>query len=182
MRPSPIPSLRTVLAIAAALLAPGCSNQSLIQSPKGSADAETAKFEPIRDIPIPAGSSLDNDRSLILSNEKEWTGRLVLKADPTMPKLFAYYAQHMRSFGWQPVASIMGETSVLTFVQGQRAATVQIKPAMLFGSVVTVTMAPRHADTLATQPGATQPGATRPLLPDQSIQTDRLPPPASTRR
>lgn len=172
MRSRRIPSFRTALAIIAAFLVPGCSSQTLIQSPKGSADAESAKFEPIRDIPIPEGSSLDNDRSLILSNEKEWTGRLVLEADPGMPKLFAYYAQHMRSFGWQPVASIMGETSVLTFVQGQRAATVQIKPAMLFGSVVTVTMAPRHAAISATQPA----------ISDQSVRADRLLPPAAGRR
>ena len=172
MRPSLLPPLPAIFVIAAAFLASGCSNQSLIQSPKGSADVETARFEPIRDIPIPAGSSLDNDRSLILSNEKEWTGRLVLDADPSMPKLFAYYAQHMQSFGWQPVASIMGETGVLTFVQGQRAATVQIRPAMFTGSIITVTMAPRHGGTMAGQPVAA----------DRSIQTDRLPPPGTTRR
>lgn len=172
MRPSLLPPLPVILAIAAAFLASGCSNQSLIQSPKGSADAEMARFEPIRDIPIPAGSSLDNDRSLILSNEKEWTGRLVLEADPPMPKLFAYYAQNMRSFGWQPVASIMGETGVLTFVQGQRAATVQIRPAMFTGSVVTVTMAPRHGDVLTGERAAS----------DRSVQTDRLPPSGMTRR
>lgn len=151
----------------------GCSNQSIIQSPKGSAGAETARFEPIRDIPIPTGSTLDNDRSLILSNEREWTGRLVLKADPTMPQLFAYYAKQMPSFGWQPVASIMGESSVLTYVQGQRAATVQIKPATLQGSIVTVTMAPRHAaDTVGAQP----------LAPDRSVQTDSLPPAGASTR
>lgn len=161
------------LTAAALLLTGGCSNQSVIQGPKGSSDAETAKFEPIRDVPIPAGSSLDNDKSLILSNEKEWTGRLVLKADPTMPKLFAYYAQQMRSLGWQPVASVMGETSVQTFVQGQRAATVQIRPATLMGSIVTVTMAPRHAaDGIDTQA----------IVPDRAIQSDRLPPLGATRR
>ncbi len=154
-------------AVIAALPAAGCSNQSIIQSPKGSAGADTARFEPIRDIPIPTGSTLDNDRSLILSNEKEWTGRLVMKADPSMPQLFSYYVKQMPGFGWQPVASIMAETSVLTYVQGQRAATVQIKPATLMGSIVTVTMAPRHsADTMGGQA----------LTPDQSVQTDSLPP------
>jgi hypothetical protein len=78
----------------------------------------------------------------------------------------------MRSFGWQPVASIMGETSVLTFVQGQRAATVQIRPATFMGSVVTVTMAPRHGDTMAVDP----------MSSSRSVQTDRLPPPGMTRR
>lgn len=151
----------------AALLVAACSNQSLIQGPKGSGGADTARFEPIRDIPIPTGSTLDNDRSLILSNEKEWTGRLVMKADPPMPQLFAYYAKQMRTFGWEPVASIMGDTSVLTYVQGQRAATVQIKPATLQGSIVTVTMAPRHA----ADPTAAQAG-----MPDRSVQTDSLGP------
>ena len=173
MRLKPSFSLPAVMTVAALLLAGGCANQSLIQGPKGSADAETAKFEPIRDIPIPTGSTLDNDKSLILSNEKEWTGRVVLKADPPMPKLFAYYAQQMRSLGWQPVASVMGETGVLTFVQGARAATVQIKPGMFTGSIVTVTMAPRHdADGMATQA----------IAPDQSVQSERLAPLGSSRR
>jgi len=148
-------------------LTAGCSNQSLIQSPKGSAGADTARFEPISDIPIPTGSTLDNDKSLILSNEREWTGRLVMSAGPSMPQLFAYYMKQMPSFGWQPVASIMGETSVLTYVQGQRAATVQIKPAMIQGSTVTVTMAPRHSSDVT---------GSQAYSPDRSIQSDSLPP------
>ena len=145
----------------------------LSRAAKGSAGADTARFEPIRDIPIPTGSTLDNDRSLILSNEREWTGRLVIKADPSMPQLFAYYVKQMRSFGWQPVASIMAETSVLTYVQGQRAATVQIKPGTLQGSVITVTMAPRHAE---------DPTGNQALSPDRSIQTDTLPPAGTSLR
>jgi hypothetical protein len=169
--------LRSAIVIlsAASLLLSACTNQSLIQGPKGSAGADTARFEPIRDIPIPTGSTLDNDRSLILSNEKEWTGRLVMKSDPAMPQLFAYYAKQMPGFGWEPVASIMGETSVLTYVQGARAATVQIKPGTLTGSVVTVTMAPRHA----TAPGGMQTGVQTGLqggVRDSSIQTDTLAP------
>jgi len=157
----------------AALLIAACTNQSLIQGPKGSGGADTARFEPVRDIPIPTGSTLDNDRSLILSNEREWTGRIVLNADPSMPQLFAYYAKQMRTFGWEPVASIMGDTSVLTYVQGARAATVQIKPATLRGSIVTVTMAPRHsADPAAAQAG----------IPDRSVQTDSLAPIGSPAR
>ncbi len=91
-----------------------------------------------------------------------------------MPKLFAYYGQQMRTLGWQPVASVMGETGVLTFVQGARAATVQIKPGMFTGSIVTVTMAPRHdADGMGTQAAVPS---------DRSIQSDRLPPLGSSRR
>lgn len=173
MYPIQKPALAVLVATLAVALVAGCSNQSIIQSPKGSDGADTARFEPIRDIPIPTGSTLDNDRSLILSNEREWTGRLVIKADPSMPQLFAYYMKQMQSFGWQPVASIMADTSVLTYVQGQRAATVQIKPAMLQGSIVTVTMAPRHSADMA---------GSQALTPDRSIQSDSLPPPGATTR
>ena len=173
MYPIRKPALAILVAALAVALVAGCSNQSVIQSPKGSDGADTARFEPIRDIPIPTGSTLDNDRSLILSNEREWTGRLVIKADPSMPQLFAYYMKQMQSFGWQPVASIMADTSVLTYVQGQRAATVQIKPAMLQGSIITVTMAPRHSTDVA---------GSQALTPDRSIQSDSLPPLGATIR
>ena len=156
--------------LALSLATAACSNQSLIESPKGSGTADAARFEPIRDVPIPSGSTLDNDRSLILSNDEEWTGRLVLNANPAMPQLFAYYQKQMQTFGWQPITSIMGETGVLTYIKGNRAATVQIKPATFRGSVVTVTMAPRHA---------LDPSGLQTASPDQSVQSDRLPPPVT---
>ena len=84
-----------------------------------------------------------------------------------MSQLFAYYGDQMQGFGWQPVASIMGETSVLTFVQGDRAATVQISSATLGGSVITVTMAPRQSGQTMSAGRA---------YPDRSIQAEQLPP------
>ncbi len=96
-----------------------------------------------------------------------------MRAGPSMRQRVAYYGRRMRRFGWEPVASVMGETSVLTYVQGQRAATVQIRPATLQGSIITVTMAPRHtADPTANQAG----------IQDRSIQTDSLAPIGSPAR
>ena len=61
-----------------------------------------------------------------------------------MSKLFAYYGTEMRRLGWTPVARVMGETSVLTFIRGDRVVTIQITPnTMTEGSVVTLTMSPR---------------------------------------
>ena len=161
-------SLLLFSALLSTSIVAGCAKDTMINSPKGSAKVGAARFEPIRDIPIPAGATLDNDRSLILSTDTRWTGRLVLKADPAMSQLFAYYGDQMRGFGWQPVASIMGGTSVLTFVQGDRAATVQISNATLGGSVITVTMAPRQSGQTIS--------AGRAAYPDRSIQADQLPP------
>jgi hypothetical protein len=145
----------------------GCFfNTAKIRSPRGGTNAEAAKFEPVHDIPIPANSNLDHDKSLVLSTKEQWIGRMVLDVESSMAKVFSYYASHMAGLGWEPVSSILAENSVLTFVRGERVATVQIVPGTLSGSVVTVTMTPRQPPDLA--------GAER-ALQNNSVQADRLP-------
>lgn len=150
-----------------AMFLAGCIfNTHKIRSPRGGTNAEAAKFEPVHDIPIPANSNLDHDKSLVLSTKEQWIGRLVLDVESSMAKVFTYYASHMAGLGWEPVSSILAENSVLTFVQGERVATVQISPGTLSGAVVTVTMTPRQPPDLA--------GAER-AVQDSSVQADRLP-------
>ncbi len=109
-----------------------------------------ATFEPIADIPIPAGSRLDVERSLILGVLDRWTGRVVLNIGLSVGKAFALYQQQMPTFGWQPIASAQAEVSFLTFTRGDRVATVQIERRTLGGSTVTVTVAPRNPDRAPT--------------------------------
>ncbi len=150
-----------------ALFLAGCFfNTAKIRSPPGGTNAEAVKFEPVHDIPIPANSQLDHDKSLVLSTKEQWIGRMVLDVESSMAKVFSYYASHMAGLGWEPVSSILAENSVLTFVQGERVATVQIVPGTLSGSIVTVTMTPRQPPDLA--------GAER-AIQDSSVQADRLP-------
>lgn len=145
----------------------GCFfNTAKIRSPRGGTNAEASKFEPVHDIPIPANSNLDHDKSLVLSTKNQWIGRMVLDVESSMAKVFSYYASHMAGMGWEPVSSILAENSVLTFVQGERVATVQITPGTLSGAIVTVTMTPRQPPDLA--------GAER-AVQDTSVQADRLP-------
>lgn len=183
-----------VIVLFAAILS-GCFIKKFdIRSPSGSANASKVKFEPVQDVPIPSNSKLDNDRSLILNTADKWTGRIVLEAEPPMSKLFAYYGAEMRKLGWMPVARVMGETSVLTFMREERVVTVQITPnTMSEGSVVTVTMSPRdpqhYSDVVPVARGANGPtpaAATYPayqrrygasVADDRSVQAERLPPP-----
>jgi hypothetical protein len=181
-----------VIVLFAAILS-GCFIKRFdIRSPSGSANATKAKFEPVQDVPIPSNSKLDNDRSLILNTADKWTGRIVLEAEPPMSKLFAYYGAEMRKLGWTPVARVMGQTSVLTFVRGERVVTVQITPNMMSeGSVVTVTMSPRDPqhysdvvpvarETEGSVHGNAIPAYRQEYRPssyvDSSVQADQLPP------
>jgi len=148
----------------------GCFfNTAKIRSPRGGTNAESAKFEPVHDIPIPSNSILDHDKSLVLSTEEQWIGRLVLDVESSMAKVFSYYASHMSELGWEPVSSILAENSVLTFVQGERVATVQISSGTISGAIVTVTMTPRQPANVAGKDG--KGGAVK----DTSVQADRLP-------
>lgn len=164
-----------------------------IRSPSGSANATKAKFQPVQDVPIPSNSKLDNERSLILNTAEKWTGRIVLEAEPPMSKLFTYYGTEMPKLGWTPIARVMGETSVLTFMRGERVVTVQIASnTMSDGSVITVTMSPRDPqnysdvvpvardskDGVTDNNAATQNARDDKTVQayDRSVQSDKLPP------
>jgi len=154
----------------AALLLPlvaGCgSHTNLPQAQSG--DAQATSVQMVTDIPIPPSASMDNDHSLILSDRDHWTGRVVMRFSQQTTELVAFYQAQMPAFGWEPVMSVTSETSVLSYVRGDRAATVQIEKSMLgLNTMVSVTVAPRqsgasappaaYSDTSSRQPVRSEP-------------------------
>ena len=144
--------------------------------PSGSTD-----FQPVTDIPIPSGATLDNEKSLILSGFDRWTGRLVMRVGLSPGNAFAYYQNEMPSFQWEPVTSIRSGISVLTFTRGQRAATVQIEDRTFGGSLVTVTMAPRQPNRPRDEAMRDGPRSLRTPGTGPAIQREQLPPPGRPR-
>lgn len=139
---------RIALCLAAALGVAACSRGTQLP-PSSAASAsgdQPANFQLVTDIPIPSGATMDNDRSLILSDRDRWTGRVVMTLFNSANEVTAFYQQQMPNFGWQPMMSVTAETSVLTYVRGDRAATVQIERRTVYGSVVSVTVAPKQSD------------------------------------
>lgn len=112
-----------------------------------------ADFQPVTDIPIPEDATMDTERSLILSNQDHWTGRIVMKVGLSAPEAFAFYQQQMPNFRWAPVMSVQSDISVLAFTHNDRAATVQVQSRTISGSLVTVTIAPRQTN----RPAGVQP-------------------------
>ena len=113
----------------------------------GEADLH-ATFQPITDIPIPSGTTLDAQNSLILGGGDQWTGRLVLNISQSHSEAFALYTTQMPQFGWEPIASIQSETSLLTFIRGNRATTIEIREGRaISGCLVRITMTPQVKNT-----------------------------------
>jgi hypothetical protein len=168
---------RFAIPLIAALALGGCTRNTVLPASSVASD-QPANFQLVTDIPIPANASMENDRSLILSDRDRWTGRVVMKVNRTTTELASFYQTQMPSFGWQPVMSVMAETSVLTYTRGDRAATVQIERSTLYGSQIFVTVAPRQADNGST-PSAGSDAYTSPRsAPAGAIHSEQLPPPS----
>lgn len=140
-------AFRFVLPFAAALAVAACSRGTQLpptaNAPSGD---QPANFQLVTDIPIPSGATMDTDRSLILSDRDRWTGRVVMTLFNSAAEVTSFYQQQMPNFGWQPMMSVTAETSVLTYLRGDRAATVQVERRTVYGSTVSVTVAPKQSD------------------------------------
>lgn len=157
-------SFSRLFALTATLLLASCGGGvSLGTTTQGTGGEAAGNFQLITDIPVPSGAKLDAERSLILGTADRWTGRVALKFGLSGGEAFAMFQQEMPNFGWQAIMSVQGEVSVLSFVRGERAATVQIQPATLWGSVATITVAPRQSDV-----GGAPPPSPAGIMPVQS--------------
>jgi hypothetical protein len=140
-----------VAVIIAAALAAGCTRSTAVSSTspeaKKSGAVTPTGFGQFNDIPIPEGSTMDMDRSLILGAQERWIGRLSRSTSQSAPAVFDTFQSQMPRFGWSEVSAVRSETSVLTFSQGERVATIQIARTTFGGSNVDITMTPRGSKT-----------------------------------
>jgi hypothetical protein len=136
------------LALAACSSMPGSSSSSSSSSTSSSAKASSA-YQPVSDVPIPAGTKINTDKSVILGQGDKWFGRMVLVTDRPSTQAYTYYQEQMPTFGWEQVTAVQGKTSILTFTRGERAATLEINPGTLSGSEVAITVSPRQTGSAA---------------------------------
>lgn len=143
----------TVALVTAAMLAAGCTalgggnaaDKSTGDKAAVNGSPAVPNYQPVTDIPIPASTKINTERSTILGNGDRWFGRMILVLDRPTTQAFAYYQEQMGTFGWEAVTAIQGKVSTLSFTRGDRAATVEIGPSGLRSSEVTVTVSPRQA-------------------------------------
>jgi hypothetical protein len=126
------------------LLLAGCAgaSTSLPQTQAGDPGAPI-DFQLLTDIPIPAGATMDNDRSLILGDRDRWTGRVVMKLWKAGPEATAFYQAQMPLFGWEPIMAVTSGISVMSYIRGDRAATVQVERGSMWGATVSVIVGQR---------------------------------------
>lgn len=144
-----------------------CTPTMSTGSQPGQGDAPSTQgrsaLDQVADVPVPADSSVDLDRSIILGDRDNWSGRLAISSSHSANEMFDFYRQQMPRFGWTELSVVRAANSVLTFMRENRVATVQIVGARLDGARIEFIVAPRGAQST---PGAAPPAAAgAPILP-----------------
>lgn len=166
------PRILAALIALSALTGCGSSTSMPATSASGTGTEEPANFQLVTDLPIPSGATRDNDRSVILSYRDRWVGKLVMKLWKTAPEAVSFYQQHMPAFSWEPVMSVTSTRSIMTYLRGDRAATIEVEPSTLWGSTITITVGPRETGTAAESPAYSPASRAAPV---ERVRSENLP-------
>ncbi len=118
-----------------------CAGDSLlpVKGPEGDPGSELnlAEFE---DIPIPLNSKLDKEKSIIISKNRGWLGRLTFDTSENQITVFDFFRNELPKFGWKKLSEVSSDTSLLNYQNQDRLASIQISDNTFYGSNVSITV------------------------------------------
>jgi hypothetical protein len=113
-------------------------------------DFESNQKQLVGEMPLPRGTRMVADQSLILGSGNHWTGRLVLTLAQAGNETFAYFRQQYPAAGWTLISSARAKNSILVLTKQDRTATIEIiegSGLVATKSQITITMSPRNTAT-----------------------------------
>ena len=118
-----------------------CVGEALVptKGPEGEPGSEL-NFAQFDDIPIPIGSSLNQEESIIISKNKSWLGRLVFDSNKKQLSIFDFFRNELPKFGWKKLSEVRSDSSLLNYTNENRVASIQIFSNTFFGSKVSITV------------------------------------------
>jgi hypothetical protein len=139
--------LRRVLAVGLFSFVVGCGtpDSAPVASPGTAGQNSPETF--IAGTALPAGYSIDANRSLILGTGDSWTGRLSYTATGSADEVFDFLRREMPNFGWSEISAVRSDINLLTFDHNAtgRIATVRIERGTVLGSTrVDMIVAPQN--------------------------------------
>ena len=124
-----------------------CTGERLvpIKGPE-SEDSVELNFAQFDDIPIPIGSTLDQQNSIIISKKQLWLGRLTFQSTKKQLEVFDFFRNELPKFGWKKLSEVQADSSLLNYVNESRIASIIIESKTLFGSIVKITVTETEID------------------------------------
>jgi hypothetical protein len=96
--------------------------------------------------PLPPGSVIVNDKSLLIGGQGHWVGRLVLNLAGSTQDAYAFFEEQMPAQGWTVISSVRGEQSLMVLTKQDLTATVAFTERSGFGAgTATMTVTPRNS-------------------------------------
>ena len=149
--------LKTLFALTGVILLSACSKnltetfgEGITMSPsepsineKGLPQTVQPAFAQFQDIPIPEGSKMNMDRTLILGENNAWIGRLVIDSQSSKSELFDFFKYRTSQFGWQEITSVRAAISVLSYSKDSRIMTITFESQSIIGTRINITMSPK---------------------------------------
>ena len=119
----------------------GCAAGSGPMSSDSTVTEATAK-QLSGDVPLPPGSVIRQQDTLVMGVGNSWTGRINLSVSGEPQAVFTYFRDSMPGAGWTMTSSSFSKLSLLTFSKGERVANVQMQSTNFGGNEVLITVSP----------------------------------------
>lgn len=143
-------SLIPMLCMPALLVA--CTSTSLTTQAPAAGDTTASLAAPgqwLGGLPLPAGSAIRADQSLIIGAGDAWVGRAVLDVGRDGDAAYRFFMDNLPAQGWSVVTAVRGRQSLLVLTRQERTLTIEIAEPLLGAPAVYMTMAPRNAAVMA---------------------------------
>jgi len=135
-------AIKTLLAASSALALLGCTSMGNVQMGNDSTVTEATAKQLAGDVPLPAGSVIKQQDSLVMGSGNTWMGRLNVTVSGEPQTVFAWFRDSLPGAGWTLTSSSFSKLSLLTFTKAERMATVQMQAGSFGANEVLITVTP----------------------------------------
>jgi hypothetical protein len=136
-------TLRHLTVTCAMALLSACATTGGGSTESGADNSGRPGVEQFGRTPLPVGTKVRTNDSLILGVGDNWLGRAVFEVPTDAASSFAFFADQFPRQGWTAVSAMRGKKSLLVFTRGDRSATLEMEEGSLFGNaIVVVTVSP----------------------------------------
>ena len=144
--------LKTLLVLSTTLMTLACSSVGTTAMGSDSTVTEATAKQLTGDVPLPPGSIIKQQDTLVMGSGNTWMGRLSLTVSAEPQSVFAYFRDNLTGAGWTLTSSSFSKLSLLTFTKADRVAAVQIQGASFGGNEVLITVTPTVKAVAGKQP------------------------------
>jgi hypothetical protein len=128
-----------VVLLAVAFLT-ACGTMGGSDAAPNSDNGQRPTMEQLGRMPLPVGTKLRTNESLIFGVGDGWLGRAVFESPSDATTTYNFFAEQMPRQGWSLISSVRGKRSLLVFTRGDRSAAIELDDASLFQGTCVVSM------------------------------------------